>query len=45
MTERRADLEQEFAKLHAELRRDAGTRAAHAILELLRGKPAAAAAT
>jgi lipid-A-disaccharide synthase len=40
---RRADLEQEFMKLHLELRRDASSRAARAILDLLRRKPAAAA--
>jgi lipid-A-disaccharide synthase len=40
---RRADLEQEFVKLHLELKRDASSRAARAILELVRGKPSAAA--
>jgi lipid-A-disaccharide synthase len=33
---RRADLEQEFMKLHVDLRRDASSRAARAILSLLR---------
>jgi lipid-A-disaccharide synthase len=41
--DRRSALEQEFARIHAELRRDAGTRAAHAIVALLedRGRPVA----
>jgi lipid-A-disaccharide synthase len=34
--ERRKDLEREFSRIHVELRRDAGTRAAQAILTLLR---------
>ncbi len=34
-TERRSDLEREFSRIHAELRRGAGTRAAQAILDLL----------
>jgi lipid-A-disaccharide synthase len=40
-TERRTALEQEFARIHADLRRGAGTRAAQAILDLLsaRGTP------
>jgi lipid-A-disaccharide synthase len=33
--ERRSGLEQEFSRIHAELRRDAGTRAAQAIVALL----------
>jgi lipid-A-disaccharide synthase len=33
--DRRASLEAEFSRIHAELRRDAGTRAARAILSLL----------
>jgi lipid-A-disaccharide synthase len=33
--ERRKALELEFSRIHADLRRDAGTRAAHAILELV----------
>jgi lipid-A-disaccharide synthase len=41
-TERRSVLEREFARIHADLRRGAGTRAARAILELLRSLPAAA---
>jgi lipid-A-disaccharide synthase len=41
-TERRTALEQEFARIHGELRRGAGTRAAQAILDLLSaGRPAA----
>jgi lipid-A-disaccharide synthase len=35
-TDRRVDLEREFSRIHADLRRGAGTRAAQAILELLR---------
>jgi lipid-A-disaccharide synthase len=35
-SERRAALEQEFARIHADLRRGAGTRAAQAILDLLK---------
>jgi lipid-A-disaccharide synthase len=35
-TDRRVALEREFSRIHAELRRGAGTRAAQAILELLR---------
>jgi lipid-A-disaccharide synthase len=34
-TERRSALEQEFSRIHADLRRGAGTRAAQAILDLL----------
>jgi lipid-A-disaccharide synthase len=34
-SERRSDLEREFARIHSDLRRGAGTRAAQAILELL----------
>jgi lipid-A-disaccharide synthase len=34
-TERRTALEREFARIHAELRRDAGSRAAQAILSLI----------
>ena len=34
-TERRSALEREFSRIHADLRRGAGTRAAHAILDLL----------
>jgi len=33
--ERRSGLEREFSRIHAELRRDAGTRAAQAIVALL----------
>jgi lipid-A-disaccharide synthase len=36
--ERRSGLEQEFARIHAELRRDAGTRAAQAIAKLLKSR-------
>jgi lipid-A-disaccharide synthase len=36
--ERRSALEQEFSRIHAELRRDAGTRAAQAILALLQAR-------
>jgi lipid-A-disaccharide synthase len=36
--ERRTDLEREFSRIHAELRRDAGTRAAQAIVRLLRAR-------
>jgi lipid-A-disaccharide synthase len=39
---RRAQLEQEFLGLHVELKRDASVRAAQAILDLLRGRRAAA---
>jgi lipid-A-disaccharide synthase len=35
-TDRRVALEREFSRIHADLRRGAGTRAAQAILELLR---------
>ncbi len=35
-TERRAGLEDEFTRIHADLRRDAGTRAAQAIVALLK---------
>jgi hypothetical protein len=34
-TERRTALEREFSRIHADLRRGAGTRAAQAILQLL----------
>jgi lipid-A-disaccharide synthase len=37
--ERRGRLEHEFARIHADLKRDAGTRAARAILELLGRQP------
>jgi lipid-A-disaccharide synthase len=37
--ERRGRLEHEFARIHADLKRDAGTRAARAILELLGREP------
>jgi lipid-A-disaccharide synthase len=40
--ERRSDLEREFTRIHAELKRDAGTRAALAIMALLKGRGAAA---
>jgi lipid-A-disaccharide synthase len=40
--ERRSDLEQEFSRIHAELRRDAGTRAAQAIIALLESSGQAA---
>jgi lipid-A-disaccharide synthase len=40
--ERRSDLEQEFSRIHADLRRDAGTRAAQAILALLKSRGAVA---
>jgi lipid-A-disaccharide synthase len=39
-SERRGALEQEFARIHAELKRGAGGRAAQAILELLRARSA-----
>jgi lipid-A-disaccharide synthase len=42
-TERRSDLEREFARIHADLRRGAGTRAAQAILELLSARQTAVA--
>ncbi len=42
-TERRNALEREFARIHADLRRGAGTRAAQAILDLLRSRLPAAA--
>jgi lipid-A-disaccharide synthase len=41
-TERRTALEHEFARIHAELRRGAGTRAAQAILDLLSARRPAA---
>jgi lipid-A-disaccharide synthase len=44
-TERRSALEQEFSRIHADLRRGAGTRAASAILDLLRDRQAAAASS
>jgi lipid-A-disaccharide synthase len=40
-TERRTALEQEFARIHVELRRDAGARAAQAILSLVSQRKAA----
>src|ERR1700761_1952525 len=43
-TERRTALEREFARIHAEVRRGAGPRAAQAILNLLRERPPTAAA-
>jgi lipid-A-disaccharide synthase len=43
--ERRSALEQEFLRIHTELRRDAGSRAAHAVVSLLKSRaPAPAAA-
>jgi lipid-A-disaccharide synthase len=39
---RRAELEQEFLRLHVELKRDASARAAQAIMDLLRGGRVAA---
>jgi lipid-A-disaccharide synthase len=42
-TERRSDLEREFARIHSDLRRGAGTRAAQAILDLLNTRPTAVA--
>jgi lipid-A-disaccharide synthase len=42
-TERRSDLEREFARIHGNLRRGAGTRAAQAILELLSTRRSAVA--
>jgi lipid-A-disaccharide synthase len=42
--ERRSGLEQEFARIHAQLRRDAGTHAAQAIVTLLKSRGRAAAA-
>jgi lipid-A-disaccharide synthase len=41
--ERRTALVQEFSRIHAELRRGAGTRAAQAVLALLHARPNAAA--
>ena len=41
--ERRSGLEQEFSRIHADLRRDAGTRAAQAIVALLDARARAAA--
>jgi lipid-A-disaccharide synthase len=41
--ERRSGLEQEFSRIHADLRRDAGTRAAQAIVALLDSRTRAAA--
>jgi hypothetical protein len=40
--ERRSGLEQEFSRIHADLRRDAGTRAAQAIVALLESRRQAA---
>jgi lipid A disaccharide synthetase len=42
-TERRSALEAEFARIHSDLRRGAGTRAAQAILELLSTRQTAVA--
>jgi lipid-A-disaccharide synthase len=42
-TERRSALEREFSRIHAELRRGAGTRAAQAILDLLNAQRGSAA--
>jgi lipid A disaccharide synthetase len=42
-SERRSDLEREFARIHSNLRRGAGTRAAQAILDLLSTRPTAVA--
>ena len=42
-TERRSELEREFARIHSDLRRGAGTRAAQAILELVRTRKSAEA--
>ena len=42
-TERRSALERDFSRIHAELRRGAGTLAAQAILELLQDRPSAMA--
>jgi lipid-A-disaccharide synthase len=42
-TGRRSDLEREFARIHSDLRRGAGTRAAQAILDLLSTRQTAAA--
>jgi len=39
--DRRGALESEFMRIHADLRRDAGTRAAHAIMALLESKRSA----
>ena len=39
-TERRSALEREFSRIHADLRRGAGTRAAQAILDLLKARAA-----
>jgi uncharacterized small protein (DUF1192 family) len=44
-TERRTALEREFARIHAELRRGAGTRAAQAILDLLSARRPAASSS
>ena len=41
--ERRGALEQEFSRIHADLRRDAGARAAQAIRALLKSRDQAAA--
>src|SRR5258708_26236291 len=40
--ERRNGLEQEFSRIHADLRRDAGARAAQAIVPLLKSRRSAA---
>ncbi|MEO7208934.1 MAG: lipid-A-disaccharide synthase [Steroidobacteraceae bacterium] len=42
-TERRSDLEREFTRIHSNLRRGAGTRAAQAILDLLSSRHTAVA--
>jgi lipid-A-disaccharide synthase len=44
-TERRTALEQEFTRIHGELRRGAGTRAAQAILDLLSARRPAASSS
>jgi lipid-A-disaccharide synthase len=44
-TERRSALEREFSRIHAELRRGAGTRAAQAILDLLNTRRAGASSS
>jgi lipid-A-disaccharide synthase len=44
-SERRSDLEREFARIHSNLRRGAGTRAAQAILDLLSTRQTAVASS
>jgi lipid-A-disaccharide synthase len=44
-SERRSALEREFTRIHNDLRRGAGTRAAHAIFDLLSARPAAVASS